>query len=171
MGGGRLWMGFDGAVRWRIRLAVSDPEETVSGSSSCDDNALSTFISEYLSRIREYFDCSEACAVIALVYIDRVARCDSETAIGKLPFHQLLLACMVLAVKFHDDDYYCNAHYAAVGGMTSSELVRLETELVHALGWKVNVGLGEYELYRNELELYSALQRQDAQRDLTDCNE
>jgi hypothetical protein len=89
--------------------------------------------------------------VIALVYVDRIGNSDPDTAINKLAFQQLLLACMVVAVKFHDDNYCCNEHYASVGCVQPSELVALERQLVHALDWKLYVGLSEYERYSDGL--------------------
>ena len=108
-------------------------------------------ISFYLSRIRKLFDCSDTCAVVALVYVDRASRCDPDIAINELTCHRLLLACMMLAAKFADDWYYRTDHYAVTGYMEPSELVVLEKELLRTLAWRLHLAPGEYERYRDEL--------------------
>lgn len=32
--------------------------------------------------------------------------------------HRFLLACILISIKYNDDDYYKNAYYAKVGGVS-----------------------------------------------------
>jgi hypothetical protein len=105
----------------------------------------------YLSRIRESFDCSDACAVFALVFIDRAARHNPDLALNELTCHRLLLTCIMVAAKFHDDTCYRTEHYATVGCLEAGELVTLEEELVRALGWRLYLTPDQYQRCKDEM--------------------
>jgi len=106
-------------------------------------------IQDYLERIRKYFRCSDECFVVALVYIDRVAKAESGVSMSALNAHRLLLVAVVIAAKFQDDIHYSNAYYARVGGLPLSEVNSLETQFVEIISWKLCVGPEEYQFYHN----------------------
>jgi len=106
-------------------------------------------IQDYLNRIRKYFRCRDECFVLALVYIDRVAKADSGMAVSALNAHRLLLIAVVLSAKFQDDIHYCNAYYAKVGGLALQEVNLLEKNFVTILSWELYVGPEEYQFYHN----------------------
>jgi len=112
-------------------------------------NTPSMSITEYLTRIRKYFRCRDECFVVALVYIDRVAKAESGMPVTALNAHRLLLIAVVLAAKFQDDVHYCNAYYAKVGGLALQEVNSLETHFVKMLSWNLYVGPEEYQFYHN----------------------
>jgi len=86
-------------------------------------------IHEYLMRIAKYFQCSNECFVLCLVYIDRIVKLHPEFTICNLNIHRLLVTSVMLAAKFFDDIYYSNAYYAKVGGIRIKEVNALETQL------------------------------------------
>mmetsp|Transcript_104549 Transcript_104549/g.181573 ORF Transcript_104549/g.181573 Transcript_104549/m.181573 type:complete len:340 (+) Transcript_104549:37-1056(+) len=107
-------------------------------------------IQDYILRIRRHIPCSETCFVLSLVYMDRVSKCDSNTSITKLSCHRLLLAGIVLAFKFHDDEddiHYNNVYWAKVGGIGVKELLTLEAQFLQLLNWRLFVPESEYEQY------------------------
>jgi len=115
----------------------------------CSGNTPSMSIQDYLSRIRKYFRCRDECFVLALVFIDRVAKADSGMAVTALNAHRLLLIAVVVAAKIQDDIHYCNAYYAKVGGLALQEVNLLEVHFVTILSWELYVGPEEYEFYHN----------------------
>ena len=97
-------------------------------------------IQDYLDRIRKYFRCCDECFVVALIYIDRVAKAECGVALTAFNAHRLLLAAVVLAAKFQDDVHYANAYYARVGGLPVSEVNLLEMHFLKMLSWNLFVG-------------------------------
>lgn len=112
---------------------------------------------DYLSRLHWNFGCSTSCYVLALVYIDRIGARNARMKLNHFTCHRLLLTSLVLALKFHDDDYppYANAFYAKTGGLGVGELNRMEREFCKTLDWNFNVRPDEFDHY--EALLYSAV--------------
>lgn len=84
-------------------------------------------IHSYLERIALYSKCSEACFVIALVYIDRLIEAQ-EISVTLYNVHRLFITAILLATKLYDDEYYNNSYYAKLGGIQIKEMNLLESE-------------------------------------------
>ncbi|KAJ1427340.1 cyclin-domain-containing protein, partial [Ochromonadaceae sp. CCMP2298] len=110
-------------------------------------------IESYLERIRRYSRCSDACFVMALVYIDRLID-GKKLMLSALNVHRLLITAVMLAAKFHDDLFYNNAYYAKLGGLTLQELNHLEIELLNLLSFKMFVSDSAYGKYTTQLQSY-----------------
>jgi len=120
-------------------------------------------IHEYLMRIAKYFQCSNECFVLCLVYIDRIVKLHPEFTICNLNIHRLLVTSVMLAAKFFDDIYYSNAYYAKVGGIRIKEVNALETQFLRLIDWRLHVSPEEYDQYRNHV--YQAVQGRSASLD------
>jgi hypothetical protein len=105
-------------------------------------------IAEYLTRISTYFQCSNECFVLALVYIDRIVKQHPDFSISVLNIHRLLVTSVMLAAKFFDDVYYSNSYYAKVGGVRTPELNALEASFLRLIDWRLYVFPAEYDQYR-----------------------
>jgi len=106
---------------------------------------------DYLMRISKYFQCSNECFVMSLVYIDRIVKLHPEFTICSLNIHRLLVTSVMLAVKFYDDVYYSNAYYGKVGGVKTKEINTLEHQFLRLLDWNLHVSPQEYTQYRNHV--------------------
>ena len=96
-------------------------------------------IGKYFTSLMRSCDCSEECAVIALIYVTR-----SGVALTRMNAHRLVLGCLILAIKNRDDRFYSNAVYARMGGVHVAEVVRLCKELLTVMDWRLYVGMTEY---------------------------
>merc|ERR1712048_165635 len=96
-------------------------------------------IADYLERLRRGFNCSGTCFVLGLLYIDRLVKRNPQIRVTPLTSHRLVLVAMLIAVKFNEDMFYSNKHYAKVGGVTTRELNLLERQFLHMLDRKVTV--------------------------------
>jgi len=103
---------------------------------------------QYLERIAKFFQCSDECFVMAMVYIDRLIKLQAEIQVSSLTCHRLLITSVTLAAKFNDDQYYSNAYYAKVGGLHLAELNVLEKTFLQMLDWKVQVTPEEFAQYQ-----------------------
>ena len=73
--------------------------------------------SEYLSRMMRYGKCSPCCAVVGLIYLQRVKARVPSACITSRNMQRLLLTAVMLANKFLDDLYFSNKHWAKIGGI------------------------------------------------------
>jgi len=106
-------------------------------------------ILDYLQRIHTFFGCSIECYAMSFLYIERLLQANPGMSIDALCCHSLLLTSVMLAAKFHDDQYHSNAHYALVGGVQVSDLNALERQFLRLLNWNLYVHPEEYDAYRD----------------------
>jgi len=110
-------------------------------------------IESYLGRILRYSRCSDGCFVMALVYVDRLIE-TQQLVLTSLNAHRLLITCVMLAAKFHDDLFYNNAYYSKLGGLSLGELNHLEVQLLTLLNYRLFVSENAYGKYTKQLQNY-----------------
>lgn len=49
--------------------------------------------------------------------------------------NRFLLTSILVSIKYNDDDYYKNEYYAKVGGVTLSEINKLEEEFLELMDY------------------------------------
>lgn len=109
-------------------------------------------IGKYLERIYKYTNCSPSCFVVAYVYIDRLVHAHPNSLVVSLNIHRLLVTSLMVAAKMLDDMHHNNAFYARVGGVSNSELNKLELELLFLLDFGLLVSSRVFESYCLHLE-------------------
>ncbi len=102
-------------------------------------------------RLARYSHCDENAFVLVVIYLDRAQGRQPGLVLNSHTVHRLLIACLVLAIKFSSDFYYKNSHYAQVGGVPLEEFNRLELELIRCLGWDLWVDPEELACFRERL--------------------
>ena len=107
-------------------------------------------IPDYLHRIHKYAACSSECFVLSLIYIDRLIQ-RHGFVLTVLNVHRVILTSIVLAAKFFDDQYFNNAYYGKVGGVSCPEMNSLELEFLLLVNFSLHVTSEEYAKYYNEL--------------------
>ena len=93
-------------------------------------------INKYLMRILKYCMSEPSTMILCLIYIDKICE-NSNMQLTYLNIHRLILACMILAIKFNEDDYYSNEYYAKVGGISMKEMNQLESNSLLLLDFNV----------------------------------
>ncbi|PSR95301.1 Cyclin-U1-1 like [Actinidia chinensis var. chinensis] len=136
----------DGGVGWDL-APVGTSLSTFHGV-----RAPSISIGKYLERIYKYTHCSPSCFVVGYVYIDRLVHRHPNSLVVSLNVHRLLVTSVMVASKMLDDVHFNNAFYARVGGVSNSELNRLELELLFLLDFGVTVSSRVFESYCVHLE-------------------
>lgn len=116
-----------------------------------DKRAIDVSVIDEFTRLKSCFKCSNESLVLALVYMDRVLALEPDLAVGICQTRWLLVASILLAIKFLDDNYYNNVHYANISGLTLKELNTLEEWFLRLLDWRLFVREEEYNLYRDLL--------------------
>ncbi|KAL0928586.1 hypothetical protein M5K25_000484 [Dendrobium thyrsiflorum] len=100
-------------------------------------------IQGYIKRIFKYSKCSPSCFVLAFIYIERFLL-QLDTYLTSLNVHRLLITGIAVAAKFIDD---------AVGGVTTTEMNRLELNFLFSLDFKLQVSIGTFRKYCLQLEM------------------
>lgn len=91
------------------------------------------------------------------VYLDRVQeRCKALLA-SDMNCHRLVFTCLVLAVKYLEDEVHSNGYYARVGGLTIDEMNSLELKLLKVLDWDVSVSPETFAVYEEGMMQTAAL--------------
>ena len=65
--------------------------------------------------------------------------------------HKLILAALILAIKYNEENYYHMIYYSKIGGVSLSELNFLESEYLILIGYRLFVDTKLYDKYYNDL--------------------
>ena len=94
--------------------------------------------------------------------------------ISNLNIHRLILAALVLAIKYLDDSYANNIVYAKIGGLSLLEFNKLEIDMLEMMNFNLYVDPEVYFEYHNELLLQSMIieeERIQRQEEMKDCDD
>ncbi|KAH8581849.1 cyclin 6 pcl7 [Cryptosporidium sp. chipmunk genotype I] len=110
-------------------------------------------IKDYFARLSEYFLCSPSLFVLMLIYIKRIIDNNPSYIFDLKSAHRFMLATLVISVKLYDDKFLPNAHYAHVGGVSESELSRLEVDALLLMDFRLKVTIEEFVKFSYSLRL------------------
>ncbi|KAK3949553.1 cyclin-dependent protein kinase [Pseudoneurospora amorphoporcata] len=96
-------------------------------------------ITDYLLRIHQYCPMSTAVYLAASLYIHRLAIIERAIVVTKRNAHRLLLAGIRVAMKALEDLSYPHGKFAKVGGVSETELARLEISFCFLVGFELRV--------------------------------
>ena len=82
-------------------------------------------IKDYLEHIYKYTKMDSSTIVIILIYIDRICNIN-KCKLSYYIIHKLILAAMMLAIKYNEDEIYSLKFYAKIGGVSLAELCNFE---------------------------------------------
>jgi hypothetical protein len=119
-------------------------------SATCNLSA-----SAYLKRIMNYSGCSECCAVVGLLYLQRLKQRVQTLRLTSNNLQRLLLTSVMVAAKFLDDMYYSNKHWAQIGGLSLKDVNSLEMIFLFRLNFDLQMTRETYEEYVAHLLLIS----------------
>ncbi|XP_074311561.1 cyclin-U1-1-like [Silene latifolia] len=108
-------------------------------------------IRRYIDRVFEYSRCSPSCLVVAYVYLDWFIQ-QTSSYVTSLNVHRLLVTCVLVAVKFLEDEHYDNSYFAKIGGISRAEMNNLEMKLLSTLNYKLHVSIDTFNQYCMHLE-------------------
>lgn len=100
-------------------------------------------LEDYLIRLQDLTECSDACFLLALVYLDRMSKITDRLTINptSLNVHRLMLTAVLLAAKYADDvlPKSANKAFSLAGGIDLSELNELEAEFLFIICFNLHV--------------------------------
>jgi len=89
-----------------------------------------------------------------MIYIDRISNMNQNVDLNGKTIHKLFLTSVVVAAKFHDDEFYCNSFYSRVGGLSLQEMNYMEKEFLNGIQYNLYIGTEIYELYSEKMKDY-----------------
>jgi hypothetical protein len=117
-------------------------------------------LKDYFARISKYSECSQACYIIALIYLDRAMIANPQLIINSYCVHRYLRLCrlalisIMIAAKFWDDYFLSNYNYGQIGGMTCEEIHMLEMGFLALLEFSLYVDEDTYNAYIKKLQSF-----------------
>jgi hypothetical protein len=110
-------------------------------------------VDEYILRIAKHAKCSPVCFVMAYAYLERLAKKDKKLRPCHRSVHRLLITGVMIAAKLTDDNYYNNAFYARIGGVSLAELNALELKMLGLLDFRLSVSRHQVLLLMKSMQL------------------
>mmetsp|Transcript_25988 Transcript_25988/g.36848 ORF Transcript_25988/g.36848 Transcript_25988/m.36848 type:complete len:219 (-) Transcript_25988:1364-2020(-) len=106
----------------------------------------------YVERLGKHIHFSDPqLYIVAVVYLDRYLQQQNQVSINVFTAHRLLLLCLVVTVKFWEDDHYSNKDYAMIGGVGTEELNQMEVEVLFGLEFEMSVTLSSLQQAKTKL--------------------
>eukprot|EP01064_Diplonema_japonicum_P002601 TRINITY_DN1165_c0_g2_i1.p1 TRINITY_DN1165_c0_g2~~TRINITY_DN1165_c0_g2_i1.p1 ORF type:complete len:184 (+),score=58.19 TRINITY_DN1165_c0_g2_i1:83-553(+) len=126
--------------------SAADSELTVFDAQVAPQLSVKTYLSNWVSCARP----AEDVFCVVGVYIDRLT---TKTGIKLTPrnIHRVVLACLLVATKWHSEDILANTAYARIGGVAAQELLRLESAFLLETDWDTHVSPAEFAKYATQL--------------------
>lgn len=106
-------------------------------------------IYEFLTRIIMYFNCQDSSLIISLIYLDKLIM--KNININKYNIYQILFTCLLISVKYNEDNIYKNNYYSEIIGITLEQLNLLEYNLYYLLDFNAYIKNETYEYYKKGL--------------------
>ena len=95
-------------------------------------------IKEFFIRLIKYSKISASTLIFILIYIDRLCQ-KYKFKINYFNIYKFILAAMVIAVKYNEDDFFSSRFYANLGGISKTEMNNLEYEFISMINFNLYV--------------------------------
>jgi hypothetical protein len=108
-------------------------------------------IQNFLERLTKYSKIESNTLILILIYIDRF--CDAnKIRLNYFNIHKLILASMLVSIKYNEDDYFSNKFYAKVGGVSKNEIDTLEYAFLILIDFKLYVSEELFKKYSDYIQ-------------------
>ena len=114
-------------------------------------------IIKFYERILKYTNAANNTLILSLIYLDRICEIDT-LQLKQINIHRLIIASIVIAIKYNEDDYYDNKFYSKVGGIPLDELLEIEETFIKKINYTLFVKDEDFYKYQNYLYEYNKLQ-------------
>ena len=95
-------------------------------------------IKDYLEYIYKYTKVNSSTIILTLIYIDRICNMN-KFKISYYNIHKLILAAMILAIKYNEDEIYSFKFYAKVWSVTLNEICSYEYNFLSLIKYNLFV--------------------------------
>ena len=121
-------------------------------------------LNDYIERLLKYGKTFNEIIIIILIYLDTITA-KHKINLNYYNIHKLIFGAFIVAIKFHEDEYYSMNYYSKLGGISKKEAINLEYEFMNLIDFKLFVNQQLYDKYYNYL---SNLKEDDDDEDIYD---
>ena len=107
-------------------------------------------IKDYLFRLIKYSQINTSTIIMILIYIDKICN-SNHFLLTYYNIHKLILASLVMAIKYNEDQYYSMEFYSKLGGVTVEKLKIMESTFLLLIQYNLFIKDIVYEQYYNNL--------------------
>ena len=119
---------------------------------------------DYLGRLNYYTNCSEACFIYVLIYIEKLLQYNPRFTLTPFNIHKITLGAFILAIKYVDDLYGDNSVYAKIGGIPLTEFNAIEKIMLELINFRLHVKTETFFQYINEIALHSLTAKEEVMK-------
>ena len=105
-------------------------------------------IKDYLERLCKHSKINTSTIILILIYIDRICNIQ-KFKLTYYNVHKLILASLIIAIKYNEDEYYSNKFYSKLGGVSISEIVFLEYNFISLIHYNLFVNNELFKKYND----------------------
>ena len=95
-------------------------------------------IKNFLERICNLTKIENSTLILVLIYIDRICEFN-EIELNYFNIHKLIIASLIISIKYNEDFFYSNKIYAKICGISREEINKLEIEFLKLLEFNLFV--------------------------------
>ena len=107
-------------------------------------------IEDYMMNLFIYTKINESTIILILIYIDRFCNLNN-VSLSYYNIHKIILAAMISAIKYNEDNIYSMNFYAKLGGISTVELNLLEYKFLTMIHFSVFVEEELFTKYKDDL--------------------
>ena len=108
----------------------------------------------FLGRFKKYSKIEKSTLILILIYSDRICN-SSGIILNPHNIHRIILCCLILALKYNEDEFFTNEQYAKIGGVSLQELNKLEYFSMQLLNFDLFISDDIYQKYVKYISNYS----------------
>ena len=122
-------------------------------------------IKDYLTRLSQFTKINESTIILILIYIDRIGKIN-KFILTYRNIYKLILASMVIAIKYNEDNCFSSEVYAKLGGLSVLELNYLEFQFLILIKFSLFIEKDLFDKY-----YYNLLSFQEEEEDNVNIEE
>ena len=122
-------------------------------------------IKDYLTRLSQFTKINESTIILILIYIDRIGKIN-KFILTYRNIYKLILASMVIAIKYNEDNFFSSEVYAKLGGLSVLELNYLEFQFLILIKFSLFIEKDLFDKY-----YYNLLSFQEEEEDSVNIEE
>ena len=107
-------------------------------------------IEDYLKRLIKYSKMEYSTIIIMFIYLDRIFL-KEKFILCLNNVYRIILACMVLSIKYNEDVKFKNTYYCKMGGITLADMNAIEENVYCRLNFELFISKEEFLYYYNKL--------------------
>ena len=121
-------------------------------------------IKDYLIRLYKYSKINNSTIILILIYIDKICNLN-KFKLSYYNIHKLILASMLISIKYNEDEYYSLNFYAKMGGVSINELSNLEYQFLVLINFDLFVDEALFIRYNDYISSSDSSEEEDEDED------